>query len=189
MAAKKEKVILEEEKQVPPGNEKVEAIIRQHVGFSMIAGAVPAPVIDIVAITAIQIDMLRQLADAYHVKFEEERGKSIAASLMGATAGTFLGRVGASVVKIVPGIGWLLGIGSQVILAGASTYAIGKVFQAHFSEGGTLFNFDIDAMMKPLREFFEQGKNVAEKMKAEKEATDTEKPAEPESDKEKGEGQ
>jgi uncharacterized protein (DUF697 family) len=148
-----------------PAADEIEQIIRQHVGFSMIAGAVPAPVIDVIAITAIQMDMLRQLADKYHVDFNEERGKSIATSLLGATVGTLLGRIGASAVKVIPGIGTLLGIGSQVILAGASTYAIGKVFQGHFDDDGTMFDFNLEKMGKRFRDLFEKGKDVAGKMK------------------------
>ena len=162
---KQEKARSEEERPDKPDAAEIEQIIRQHVAFSLVAGAVPAPVIDVIAITAIQVDMLRQLADRYHVDFNEERGKSIAMSLMGATVGTFLGRVGASVVKVIPGIGTLLGIGSQVILAGASTYAIGKVFQGHFDADGTMFDFDLEKMRDRFRDLFEKGKGVAEKMK------------------------
>ena len=155
----------EEQEKAKPSGEQIEQMIRQHVGFSMVAGALPLPLIDVIAITAIQIDMLKQLAKEYNVDFSEERGKSIVASIMGATLGTFLGRVGASAVKAVPGIGWLLGIGSQVILAGASTYAIGKAFQSHFEENGTFFNVDLDKMKAQFRSLFEKGKDVAEKMK------------------------
>jgi hypothetical protein len=35
-----------------------------------------------------------------------------------------------------------------VVLAGASTYALGKVFQYHFENGGTIYNFDVDKMKK-----------------------------------------
>jgi len=40
----------------------VEKIIYDHVGFSMIAGAIPIPVLDLLAVSAIQFDMIRQLA-------------------------------------------------------------------------------------------------------------------------------
>jgi len=145
-----------------PSSEEIEKIIRQHVGFSMIAGALPIPILDIVVVTATQMDMLRQLADAYGVDFNEERGKSIASSIMGATLGTVAGRVGASIVKAVPLVGWLLGIGSQVIFSGASTYALGKVFQSHFDEQGTMFDFNVDKMKDRFKSFMERGKKVAE---------------------------
>ena len=70
--------------------------------------------------------------------------------------------MGASALKIVPGIGTILGIGSQVILAGASTYAIGKIFQNHFQNDGNLFDFNVDSMISKFEEFLESGKIVAE---------------------------
>lgn len=148
-----------------PTDEAVEKIIRRHVGFSMVAGAIPAPIVDIVIVTAIQMDMIRQLAGVYGVDYNEERGKSISASIMGATAGTLVGRVGASVVKAIPVVGWLLGIGSQVIFSGASTYALGKVFQSHFKKDGTMFDFNTDKMKDRFASFFERGKKVAENMR------------------------
>jgi uncharacterized protein (DUF697 family) len=151
--------------QAGPEAEAVEKIIRKHVGYSMVAGALPVPLIDIVAVTAIQMDMLKQLATVYRVDFSEERGKSIVSSIMGATFGTVAGRFGASLVKAVPGIGMLLGIGSQVVFAGASTYALGKVFQSHFEENGTFFNLNMDSMKEKFRGFMDKGSRVARDMR------------------------
>lgn len=153
-----------EESRTKPNAEAVEKVIRTHVGYSLVGGLLPVPLLDIVVITAVQIDMIKQLAAAYGVDFNEERGKSIIGSIMGATAGNFLGRVGASVLKSIPGVGTLLGVGSQVVLAGASTYAVGKAFQAHFEEDGSMFNVNLDKMRDRFREFMEKGKSVAADM-------------------------
>jgi uncharacterized protein (DUF697 family) len=139
-----------------------EQIILNHVGFSMVAGAIPIPIVDIVAVSAIQMDMLVQLAKEYEVDFNLERGKSLASSVMGAGLGSFLGRLGASAVKSVPGLGTILGIGSQVILAGASTYALGKVFDAHFSSNGNMLNINVEEMQKQFDSLLQKGKDVAE---------------------------
>ena len=128
----------------------------------MVAGAIPFPIVDIVAVTAIQMDMLQQLATYYDIDFNSERGKSLISSLLASTIGINLGRMGASVLKVVPGIGTILGIGSQVILAGASTYAIGKIFQNHFQNDGNLFDFDVNSMIVKFEEYLESGKKVAE---------------------------
>jgi uncharacterized protein (DUF697 family) len=108
------------------------------------------------------MDMLQQISKIYDVDFNSERGKSLVSSLLASTIGINLGRMGASVLKVVPGIGTILGIGSQVILAGASTYAIGKIFQNHFQNNGDLFNFDVDSMISKFEDFLEKGKKVAE---------------------------
>lgn len=142
-----------------------ERIIREHVAFSMVAGAIPFPVVDIAAVTAIQLDMLKQLADHYEVDFNRERGKSLASSLFSATLGSLVGRTGASMVKVIPGIGTILGIGSQVVLAGTTTYALGKVFDQHFIKRGTLENFDVEEMKEGFQDYLKKGKNVAQEMK------------------------
>lgn len=153
-------------------SEAVEKIIRQHVAFGMAAGAIPIPIVDIAAITAIQMDMLRQLANRYSVDFNEERGKSLVSAILGATVGSMLGKFGASAVKAVPGIGTALGIGSQVIFAGASTYSLGKVFQNHFEADGTLFDVDLESMQKKFTDFFKQGKDVASEMQRKQSSDD-----------------
>ncbi len=140
---------------------KAEQIINDHMGYAMIAGAIPVPLVDVIAVTAIQMDMLKQLAELYEVDFNQERGKSLIASLVGSAIGTSIGRMGASALKAIPGIGTLLGIGSQVILSGATTFAVGKVFQTHFQNRGNLFDFNFEAMQNAFEEFLNIGKNVA----------------------------
>lgn len=84
----------EESKKEVEAVPNTEHIILNHVGFGMVAGAIPLPVVDIVAVTAIQMDMLSQLAKAYKVDFNLERGKSLASSIMGAGIDSFVGRFG-----------------------------------------------------------------------------------------------
>ena len=65
---------------------RAEAIIADHVIYSMLAAAIPVPVADIAAVTAVQLDMVRGLAEHYSIKYEVERGKAIVLSLAGASA-------------------------------------------------------------------------------------------------------
>lgn len=147
-------------------DKSADEVINLHVGFAMAAGAIPLPIVDVVAVTAIQLDMLTKLAQIYNVPFDGERGKALVGALTGSTLGSVIGRAGASAIKGVPGIGTVLGVGSQVVLAGASTFAVGKVFQHHFKNNGNLFQFNLDELKKNFEEFFKQGeKEVQEKRK------------------------
>ena len=47
------------------------------------------------------------------------------------------------------------------IFAGASTYAVGKVFHQHFASGGTFLDFDAEKTRGYFSQLFEQGKKVA----------------------------
>ncbi len=145
--------------------EDLEKTIRRHVGFAMIAGAIPVPLVDIAAVTAIQLDLIKSLAEHYEVDYSKERGKVLATTLIGTTVGNVIGRVGASAIKVIPGIGTILGVGSMAVFAGASTYALGKIFERHFKEGGDLFDFDVEAVKAKFADFFKRGKKVAAEMK------------------------
>lgn len=132
-------------------------IIQHHVIWSMGAGAVPLPVLDIAAVTMVQLDMLKQLSRLYDIDYNESSGKSLITALAGST----LARIGSSFVKSIPGIGSILGGVSMVILSGASTYAIGQVFSQHFERGGTFFDFDMGWAQRKYDEEFNKGKDVA----------------------------
>jgi hypothetical protein len=47
---------------------------------------------------------------------------------------------------------------STPIYAGATTYAIGKVFVYHFEAGGKVNDFNIDNMKEEFKDLFEEGK-------------------------------
>ncbi len=147
--------------------EKADSTIKTHIGLSMGAGFIPLPVADILAVTAIQLDMIRQLARIYDVDFKETQGKAIVSALTGSS----LARIGARVaIKLIPGIGSLVGGVAMSVFSGAATYAIGEVFKKHFETGGTFLDFDTDRLKKLYDEKFEKGKKVAEEVAKEKEA-------------------
>ena len=144
-------------------------IIKSHVIFSMTAGAIPIPLADIAAVTAIQVDMIKQLAQFYGADFDQNKGKTIVSAVTGATAA----RIGASIVKSIPGVGTLIGIGMQMILSGASTYALGHLFKNHFSKSGTMLNISLSIMKKSYDVLFKQGKKFARKIKGTMKKDDT----------------
>jgi uncharacterized protein (DUF697 family) len=160
--------VMSEFKDVSKEREKhAETIVRNHVLFSMGAGAIPVPVADVLAVSASQLDMIRQLCKVYDVDFSETQGKAIVSALTAST----LGRIGAaSIGKLIPGIGTILGGIANAVLAGASTYALGQVFKSHFDTGGTILDFDADRLKKMYKEQFEKGKKVAEELRKQHEA-------------------
>lgn len=144
-----------------------DTIIRNHILFSMGAGVIPVPVVDIFAVSASQLDMIRQLCKVYDQDFSESQGKAIVSSLTTAT----LARLGAgSIAKLIPLVGSFVGSVTNAVLAGASTYALGHVFKIHFETGGTILDFDTKRLKKLYDEQFEKGKKVAEELRKQQEA-------------------
>ncbi|MBK8724204.1 MAG: DUF697 domain-containing protein [Saprospiraceae bacterium] len=142
-------------------------IIQNHVMYSMGAGMIPVPLADMVAVSGVQINMIRQLAKIYNVPFEETQTKA----LISALSGSIISKVGArTLIKFIPGIGSLLGGVAMGVVSGASTYALGEAFKYHFQTGGSILDFDTEKMKKFYDEQFEKGKKVAEDLKKETES-------------------
>lgn len=138
-------------------SEAAEDLIRKHVIWACGAGLVPIPIADFVAVTAVQLDLIRQLCTLHGVKYEEGTGKI----WIGALTGGALARIGASAIKAIPGIGSVLGGVSMSIASGASTYGVGQVVQHHLAAGGTMSNLDVTAARAHYETEYEAGKKVA----------------------------
>ena len=139
------------------------SIIRNHIIWSMGGGAIPIPFIDLIAVTAIQLDMIKQLARVYGVDYKETEGKAIVTALTGSAVAS----IGKRAIKFIPGIGSVLGGVTMAVMSGASTYALGEVFSKHFETGGTFLDFDPSRLKKYYDEKFEKGKEIVEDMKNE----------------------
>lgn len=145
--------------------DRAEAVVRRNVLWALGAGVVPIPIVDVLAVTAVQVKMLKQLSDVYHVKFSEQLAKKLVGSFVGGLGSVGLGGVigvalAGSLVKVIPAVGTTLGLVSVPIVAGAFTHAIGKIFMMHFESGGTLLNMDPRAMRSHFKTEFEKAKEV-----------------------------
>lgn len=144
--------------------ELAQEIVKSHVLYSLGAGLVPVPLLDIAAVSVVQLDMLKQLAKVYDQDFKESAGKGWISAITGST----MARMGASLVKTIPGIGSILGGVTMSVLSGASTYAIGQVFIWHFSTGGNFMDFNFERAKEIYEREFEVGKKVAKEMEKKK---------------------
>ncbi len=141
-----------------------DSVIRNHMLISMGVGFIPLPLMDVLAAGAVQMDMIRQMCKVYDVEFKENQGKAIVSAL----TTSILTKMGVrSALKLIPGVGTILGGVTLAVFNGASTYALGEVFKKHFELGGTILDFDVDRVKKAYKEKFEKGKKVAEELRKE----------------------
>ncbi len=142
-----------------------EDILKRHVYWAVGAGLIPLPVVDIAAVTAIQVDMLKQICSFYHIDYSEETGKTWISALVTSTMSSLIARFSASAVKFIPVIGTMVGATSMAILSGASTYALGKAFINHFENGGTFSNLNEEKVKEIYNEQVKEGKKIAKTLK------------------------
>lgn len=141
-------------------------VVQRYTYWSIGVGVIPFPVVDLVAITGVQIKMIKDVADIYGVKFSENRVKSIVGSLLTTIGGVTLAQaLAGSIFKLIPGVGSLASLITMPVIAGAFTLAIGRVFVMHFEAGGTLLDFDPDKMRAYFKAEFERAREVVVRMK------------------------
>ena len=155
---------------------QAQAIVKNHVIGSMGISLVPIPLVDLVALSGIQIKMLHALARLYRVPFSENLGKSLIVSLVGGIMPTSTAMTLASLAKAIPGLGTATGMISVSVLGGATTYAIGNVFMQHFEFGGTLLDFDPKTMRDYFASKLREGKQVATNLRQKPETSDKQNP-------------
>lgn len=158
-----EATVIEDETPQQPADhlQAAEALVRKNVYIAAGVGILPIPVLDLAAVTGIQMNMLYQLSKLYEVPFSKEATKSIIGTLVGSSSAALLARPVWSLLKYVPVVGWVVGGLTLSILAGASTYALGKVFIQHFESGGTFLTFDPMAVRAHFARLQEEGRKVA----------------------------
>lgn len=147
----------------------LDRIIRDHVLWSMGAGLIPIPLFDIAAVTAIQMDALKKLAAEEGVDYTTDGGKQFVTAL---TGGTFA-RLGASLVKGVPGVGTVIGGLSMSAMSAASTYAICQVAITHFRSEKSFVMPDLDDAKRLYEKALEKGKSFVKKLEEEVDPKET----------------
>ncbi len=141
-------------------------LIKDYMLASVAASIVPIAFFDIAAVVGIQLRMIQKLSNLYGNPFSERLGRKVIYALAGGVLGYGAGyMVAASATKMIPGIGWMVGMVSLPVVSGASTYAVGRSIVQHYEAGGTLLDFNASKMREFYKEQFEKGKDMARKAK------------------------
>jgi uncharacterized protein (DUF697 family) len=125
-----------------PRHETAAKLVDRFAVWSGVAGLIPLPFVDVLAVGGLQLQMLRRLSQIYDVQFSENRGKALIASLAGTMIPVTSGMGAASALKGVPLLGMIASAFVMPVLSAGATYAIGKAFVQHFESGGTLLDFN-----------------------------------------------
>lgn len=134
-------------------------IIRRHSLYAAAGALIPIPMIEVVTSTTSQLHMIAELCDLYGVRFSDHAVKASIATFAGAVVpASGLGTSAYLVARAVPGIGPVLGLATAPLLAGAITWATGRVFAWHFEQGGTLGDFRAEDAVARFKREFKEGK-------------------------------
>lgn len=145
-------------------------VVDRYMWWSMGAGLIPFPWLDMIAVSGVQLKMLAEISAIYDVPFQANRSKAIMGSLVGSIVpGAVSYGSAVTFLKGVPGVG-LIGAATMVLMSRATAWALGKVFIQHFESGGTFLDLDPDKVRDYFRTQFEEGRRMAGAMGTEKRA-------------------
>jgi uncharacterized protein (DUF697 family) len=136
---------------------KANEVVKNYALGTAAFGVIPAPVIDLVGMTSVQLAMLHKLSSLYDVKFTKSLARNAAAALVGGGIPFLSGAAVASALKAVPLLGPYIAVLAQPALGGAVGFAIGKVFIQHFESGGTFLTFDPNKVRAYYNEMLSEG--------------------------------
>lgn len=141
-------------------------IVKRNVLWSAGAGVLPVPMLEMVAILAVEVKLIKELADHYGTSYRKDLAKSAVVSLVGSLGSVAVGKMVAfSSLRAIPVLGQIIATAAVPGIAAAITYAIGRVFVSHFEAGGTLLDFDPAEMREYFRQEFSNGVKEAASVK------------------------
>jgi uncharacterized protein (DUF697 family) len=155
---------------------KVESAINYSMLLSGGVGIVPIPIVDFVGVTSIQLALVKQLSALYGVEYTSSATKRTISALIGGAIPAFGSSTIASWVKFIPGVGSILGCSAMMLLSGASTYAVGRVFAHHFEQGGTILDIEASQVKKQFNQYYEAGKSKFSQKKTSSDAAEASAP-------------
>ncbi|MGQ4808636.1 Magnetosome membrane protein 22 [Candidatus Entotheonellaceae bacterium PAL068K] len=138
-------------------------IIKNYMLGALGVGIVPFPIVDMVALSGIQLKMLHSLANLYSVEFSSHIGKALITSLLGGGITASFSSNIVNLVKNVPLYGQFIDVIFRSFSSAASTYAIGKLFVQHFESGSTFLTFDPQKVRDYYAQQFEKGEEEIRK--------------------------
>ena len=128
-----------------------QSIIAASTAKATAIGAIPIPVLDVVAITYIQVDMVKKLSKVY--KVESDKWESL---VLFTVVSNVLSRLLSGAISSSKLTASLQGLVSESLIkstiAGAFTTVIGEIYNQHFLSGGTMDDFTIETFLHFLKE-------------------------------------
>lgn len=157
-------------KPTPPSQLEIDTIIRKRVYAAMAVGVVPIPLFDLGALTAIHIELLHRLCQAYDIPFKAEWGKKVVGCLLASTLPLALTPNIANVLRLIPVIGQGMSFASLSLTNAAATYTVGQVFAKHFASGGTMLTCDMEKIGADIKAGFAKSKETVKSWTTKKSA-------------------
>lgn len=116
-------------------NEEADALITRYALFGTATGLIPTMGLDVAAATAVQTKMVRDLAEIYDYKIDDQLVRTALTMALSSVGGRILSTLANVVAGSFTPLKVLLGGATSAAVSGFLTYETGKIYQACMQEG------------------------------------------------------
>lgn len=120
---------------VHPKREEADALIRKYALFGTATGLIPTFGVDVIAATAVQTKMIKDLADIYEYDIDDQLMRTAITSGITALAGRILTQLSAMLAESFSPLKMFLGGATSAVVSGFLTLEIGKLYQSRMELG------------------------------------------------------
>ena len=138
--------------------QQADAVIRRYALFGTAAGLIPSFGLDVAALTAIQVKMIRELAEIYEYDVNDQMIRMTITTGVTALGGRLLTGIATSITKAFSPLKFLVGGATQAALSGFTTAEIGKIYQARLSSGENPADITVSEIVNHIVAQVQEGK-------------------------------
>ncbi len=138
--------------------EQADNIIRRYALFGTATGLIPVMGIDVAALTAVQVKMIKDLADVYEYDIDDQMMRMTITSGITSLGSRLLTGVASSLAASFTPLKFLVGGATQAALSGFMTAEIGKIYQARLSSGENPADITVGEIVNHIIAQIKEGK-------------------------------
>ncbi|CAH0999009.1 hypothetical protein LEM8419_00302 [Neolewinella maritima] len=137
--------------------EQADAIIKRYALFGTATGLIPFFGLDVAAMTAIQVKMIKELANVYEYDIDDQMIRMTITTGVTSLAGRLVTGVLTSITKAFSPLKFLIGGATQAALSGFLTAETGKIYQARMSSGENPADITVSEIVNHVVAQIQQG--------------------------------
>jgi len=139
-------------------NEQANSVIRRYALFGTATGLIPAFGLDVAALTAVQVKMIKELADIYEYDVDDQIIRMTITTGITSLAGRLVTSVATAVTRAFSPLKFIIGGATQAALSGFLTAETGKIYQARLADGQNPADVTVSEIVNHVISMVQEGK-------------------------------
>jgi uncharacterized protein (DUF697 family) len=138
--------------------EDADSLIKRYALYGTATGLIPTFGLDVAALTAIQVKMIKDLADIYGYDVNDQMVRMTITTGITSLGGRLITGLASSLTKAISPLKFLIGGATQAALSGFMTAEIGKIYQARLSSGQNPADITVSEIVNHIVAQVQEGK-------------------------------